>query len=133
MNINPPPSIDLIAFKKAIDEAESYDELLVVEIKINRAIGWLHDYAHTFTGKYSNNCTSEYFNRLRTLLDKIDTKKKAANAALTTPTPPPRNNRRRAKLRARFMLYSAAVVQPQYADENIFRHRQHHQTRMVCD
>ncbi len=87
MNTNPPPSIDLIAFKKAIDEAESYDELLVVEIKINRAIGWLHDYAHTFTGKYSNNCTSEYFNRLRTLLDKIDTKKKAANAALTTAQP----------------------------------------------
>ncbi len=70
-----PTPVDVIAFAKAVDDAETVAALVAVEIKINRAIGHLLDYARTYTTARSQKSQAEYQTELRKLLDIVDSKK----------------------------------------------------------
>ena len=80
-----PTTVDIIAFAKAVDDAETIDELVNAEIDINRAIGHLHDHATIFATERSHQVQDHYYAELRKLLDIVDSKKQNLQPLAATP------------------------------------------------
>ncbi len=80
-----PTTVDIVAFAKAVDDAETIDELVNAEMDINRAIGHLLNHARTYNFVHSQKVQDHYQTELRKLLDIVDSKKQNLQPLAATP------------------------------------------------